>query len=185
MNRNVLLGIVIASALGGFALAQATSVNQKAPPARIEGFGKVTQFPDAPEQPRDGSKFVVDLTAGGPADRLNPGLDKVARFVNIYSQAGKQPAGARISVVLHGDATALSLDNAAYSRAFKTDANPNLPLLKKLRGAGVEVLVCAQALTQKGFEPDQTTKEVAVAVSGLTALVNRQHDGYAYVPLSK
>jgi uncharacterized protein len=185
MNRNLLLAVIIASACGGFALAQMASANQKASPARIEGFGQVTPFPDAPEQPRDGSKFVVDLTAGGPADQLNPGLDKVARFVNIYSQAGKQPAGARISVVLHGDATALSLHDKAYAEAFKTESNPNLPLLRKLRGAGVEFLVCGQALTIKGFQPDQTTKDVAVAVSGLTALVNRQEDGYAYVPLSK
>jgi hypothetical protein len=185
MNRIVTFALVGLALFAGMVLGNAGPANKTTAPPEIEGHGKVTPFADAPEQPRDGSKIVVDLTAGGPPDQLNKGLEKVARFVNIYSQAGKQPARAKICVVLHGEATGLSLNDAAHAAAFQTQANPNLPLVRKLRNAGVEFLVCGQALTLKGYQPDQTTEEVQVAVSGLTALVNRQQDGYAYVPLSK
>lgn len=184
MNRMKLLAFPVAAVLCGVFVASAASKNEKTAPPRIEGHGEVTQFPEAAHQPRDGSKIVVDLTAGGPIDKINPGLDKVARFVNIYSQAGKDPAQAHIAVVLHGDATVLALDDATYGKAMN-EKNPNRPLLQKLRQAGVQVYVCGQALTRKGYHPDQTNDEVTVAVSGLTALVNLQHDGYAYMPLLK
>ena len=185
MKQNYFLG-VFGVALFSVLFAAAAMPRGKNPdPPRIEGHGRVQRFPDAPEQPRDGSKFVVDMTAGGPPDQLSKGLDKVARFVNIYSQAGKKPARARICVVLHDDATTLALNDASYAAAFDTRTNPNLPLMRDLRKAGVEFLVCGQALTHKGYQPKQTVAEVQVAVSGLTALVNRQQDGYAYVPLPK
>ncbi len=185
MKQNYRLGVFVACLVAVVMAAAAKPKSDDSESPRIEGHGRVTPFPDAPEQPRDGSKFVVDLTAGGPPKELSKGLDKVARFVNIYSQAGKKPARARISVVLHGDATNLALNDAAYAAAFQTEANPNLPLLRELQKAGVEFVVCGQALTLKGYQPKQAAEEVQVAVSGLTALVNRQEDGYAYVPLTK
>ncbi len=185
MKRNAVLGLLVGAVFAGAIAVSATSANKTAPPTRIEGHGKVTRFSDATAQPREDSKIVVDLTTGGPPDQINPGLEKVARFVNIYSQAGKQPARARICVVLHGEATAVSLNDAAYASAFKTEANPNLRLLKTLREAGVEFQVCGQVLTNKGYKLEQTTTNVQVAVSALTVLVNRQQDGYAYIPLLK
>ena len=185
MNRAARWGVVCVVFVAGIIAMMGTSAEKTKTPHQIDGYGKVTRFPEAPEQPRDGSKIVVDLTAGGPPDQLNKGLEKVARFVNIYSQAGKLPAHAKICVVLHDEATGLSLNDSAYAAAFRTPTNPNRPLLKQLHHAGVEFLVCGQALTSKGYPTDQAMDEVPVAVSGLTALVNRQQQGYAYVPLSK
>ena len=185
MNRTARWGVVCVVLFAGMIAAMGTSAEKTKTPPQIEGYGKVTRFAEAPEQPRDGSKIVVDLTAGGPPDQLNKGLEKVARFVNIYSQTGKLPAHAQICVVLHDEATGLSLNDSAYAAAFQTQTNPNSPLIKKLHQAGVEFLVCGQALTNKGYPSDQTMDEVPVAVSGLTALVNRQQAGYAYIPLSK
>ena len=185
MHRATTFGIVCLAVIGGMIAAKGMSANDAETPPRIAEYGKVTPFPEASEQPRNGSKIVVDLTAGGPPDQLNKGLEKVARYVNIYSQAGKRPAHAKICVVLHGDATGLTLNDTAYAAAFETKTNPNLPLLRTLHQAGVEFLVCGQALTHKGHPPEQTADEVQVAVSALTALVNRQQDGYAYIPLSK
>ena len=103
----------------------------------ISGHGKVVRLRDAPEQPRSGAKIFVDLTAGGPRDKLNAAVEKVARYVNIYAGAGRKPAAVRITVVLHGEATAVSLSDAAYGRRFKTRGNPNLPLIRTLKKAGV------------------------------------------------
>jgi len=181
-------GIVVlgASLVAGTVWAQqsSTSKTQYLYPA-IADYGKVVRFPNAPQQPRDGSKFVVDVTKGGEPDKLNEAYERVARFVNIYAGAGKQPASARIAVVLHGDATLTILKPEIYADRFGTKGNPNLDCLSKLREAGVEILVCGQALTSKGGKPEEVLEFADVAVSGLTALVNLQQDGYSYVPLLK
>lgn len=151
----------------------------------IKDYGKVVQLPDAPHQPRNNSKIVVDITKGGNPDELNPGIEKVAKFVNIYHGAGKQPATVQIAIVLHGNATLAILNADHYTERFGTKDNPNFDCLHKLHEAGVEIYVCGQSLISEGAKPEQTMVFVDVAVSALTSLVNFQADGYAYVPLLK
>ena len=52
-----------------------------------------------------------------------------------------------------------------------------------LRAAGVEVIVCSQALRHLGYRPDETDKNVDVALSAATAIINRQMQGFAYLPI--
>ena len=150
---------------------------------RVAEQGKVVRLPDAVDQPRDGSKICVDITAGGPAEKVNSSIEKVARFVNIYAGAGRKPADVRITVILHGSATLTALSTQAYAEKFQLDRNPNLPLFRKLKEAGVELLVCGQAIRHQKISPDDIADEVSVAVSALTVNVNRQMDGYAFIPL--
>ncbi len=150
---------------------------------QVKDYGKVVRLPNAVDQPRDGSKICVDITAGGPAEKVNPAIEKVARFVNIYAGSGSKPAKVHITIVLHGDATLTSLSTEAYAAKFKLDGNPNLPLFRKLKEAGVEILVCGQAISHKGVSPQDIAHIVGVAVSALTVNVNRQMDGYAFIPL--
>jgi len=151
----------------------------------IVNYGKVVRFPHAAEQPRDGSRIVVDLITGGEPDKLNPAIEKVARFVNIYTGAGKEPATADIVVVIHGEATLTVLNTEAHSKRFATNGNPNLDCWKELHKAGVKILVCGQSLVGKGAKADEVIEIADVAVSALTSLVNLQAEGYAYVPLNK
>lgn len=149
----------------------------------VEGHGGVVRLPGASDQPRDGSRICVDLTKGGPADQVNPAIEKVARFVNIYAGAGKVSATVEISVILHGDATLIALSDKAYAKRFNSEGNPNLPLIRKLRQSGVEILVCGQALAHKEASEAEVGDQVEVAVSALTVNVNRQQDGFAFIPL--
>ena len=151
----------------------------------ISEYGGVLRLPNAAQQPRDGSRICVDVTSGGEPGKLFPAIEKVARFVNIYDGAGKKPAKARIAVVLHGDATLSVLNADAYSKTFGTEDNPNLDCLHQLHEAGVQIYVCGQSLIRKGAQPEDVVVFAEVAVSGLTALVNLQSDGYTYVPLLK
>jgi uncharacterized protein len=178
-QRNTVIVIVLIFAIG-FGLHAS---EKRASHPSITDYGTVFHLPDAQDQPRDNSKICVDVTKGGPADKINPAIEKVARFVNIYSQAGKAPASVCISVILHGDATLVALNDAAYVRRFETESNPNTPLLRELRQAGVELLVCGQAITHKNASHQEIADSVEVAVSGLTVNVNRQQDGYAFIPL--
>lgn len=149
----------------------------------IVKYGKVVKLPIASHQPRDGSKIVVDITKGGEPHELNPAIEKVARFVNIYRGAGKSAAKVNIAVILHGDATLSVLNSDAYAKRFETKDNPSLDCLHELHEAGVEIFVCGQSLIGKGATPDEVVTYSSVAVSALTSLVNLQADGYAYVPL--
>jgi intracellular sulfur oxidation DsrE/DsrF family protein len=151
----------------------------------IAKYGKVVRLPNAEQQPRDGSKIVVDVIQGGDPDKLNPAIEKVCRFVNICAGAGKTPAKVDIAVVLHGEATLTILGADAYSTRFKTSGNPNLDCLAELHSAGVRILVCGQSLIGNDAKPEEVIKMADVAVSALTSLVNLQTDGYAYVPLGK
>lgn len=188
----LLVGLMLSATMVGIVVAQTTQNSEinKTKTVRytnpaIAKYGKVVQLPSAAQQPRDGSKIVVDVTKGGDAGKLNPAIEKVARFVNIYRGAGKQPAKVDIAIVLHGDATLTILNGDAYSERFETKGNPNLDCLHELHESGVEILVCGQSLIGKGEEPEDVVKFTNVAVSALTALVNLQADGFAYVPLGK
>lgn len=170
----------------GISMARSNAANDEPPKytnPQIANYGKVVRLPTAVHQPRDGSKIVVDVTGGSPPDKLNSAIEKVARFVNIYRGAGKDPAAVKIAIVLHGDATLAILNADAYSKRFATDGNPSMDCLKELHEAGVEILVCGQSLIGKGATPDEVVDLAEVAVSALTSLVNLQADGYGYVPL--
>ena len=60
--------------------------------------------------------------------------------------------------------------------------NPNLRLLRDLKNAGVEVFVCGQSLHELGFKAEEVAKEVSIADAAMLVLVNKQTDGYAYIP---
>ena len=149
----------------------------------VQGHGGVVRLPKAAYQPQADARIVVDVTHGGDPQQLNSAIEKLARYVNIYAGAGAQPAKPRITVVLHGKATLVALNARAYGRRFEVEGNPNLKLMGELRKAGVEFLVCGQSLISKKGTPEQVAEGVEVAVSALTALVNLQSSGYAYVPL--
>lgn len=149
----------------------------------IADYGKVFPFPAAVAQPRSGAGVCVDVTGGGPADRLSPAIEKIARYVNLYGGGGAEPASdVRITAVLHGGATLAILNHKAYAQRFGVDRNPNLDCLEKLRDASVKLLVCGQSLRGKGARPDEVVI-AEVAVSAMTAVVNRQADGDAMVSI--
>jgi hypothetical protein len=126
---------------------------------------------------------VFDVTADvKPAD-VNKGLDRAARLLNLYGVAGLKAQDVQITIVLHGEATKSVLNDAACKQRFQVEQNPNLPLIRTLQQAGVEVLVCGQALNYKGFPDDEVADGIPIAAAALTVVVNRQTDGYSYVPV--
>ncbi len=184
----VLLALIMIGGAIGLGVASDQSTQSETPQyinPRIREYGKVVKLPAAAHQPHNNSRLVVDITKGGDPDKLNSAIEKVCRYVNIYAGAGKDSAKVDIAVVLHGDATLAALNHDAYSARFKTRSNPNLKCLSELKKTGVEVFVCGQSLIGKAAKPSQVSDQVDVAVSALSALVNLQTDGYAYIPMLK
>ena len=67
----------------------------------------------------------------------------------------------------------LGVWDGKQARAYPIDA---------LKKAGVEVFVCGQSLHELGFKAEEVAGEVPVADSAMLVLVNKQTDGYAYLP---
>lgn len=69
------------------------------------------------------------------------------------------------------------LIDGAYRARNRTAGNPNRELPTALRAAEVEIVVCGQALHDKGVADDEVLTEIPVAVSALTAITNRHAAG--------
>jgi intracellular sulfur oxidation DsrE/DsrF family protein len=150
----------------------------------IANVGGVVPLPTAAEQPRKGAKVIFDITADAKPGDVNKGLERVARFLNLYGSAGLKASDVKVAIVFHGEATRSVLTDGVYKARFGADTNPNLPVLRDLQKAGVEVFVCGQALHYKGFKEPDVAQDIAVALSALTVVVNRQTDGYAHLPVN-
>ena len=149
----------------------------------IKGYGGVVSVTRAAEQPRPGARLLFDVTATAPVDAVQKGLERAARLLNLYGAAGLKASDIKLTVVLHGEATRAVLKDEFYQSRFGAKRNPNLPLIQLLQGAGVEVLVCGQALNYKGFPENAVEPSIPIADSALSVIANRQMDGYGYLPI--
>lgn len=181
-NTAITLALVFLAALAVAADGEPQPGNAKLVYPIISGHGGVVPLPEAAEQPRKGAKAVFDITAAAKAGKVNTGLEQVARLLNLYGAAGMKAGDVKIVAVLHGEADAAVLSDSAYAARFQVDANPNLPLIRDLKKAGVEVYVCGQSLHHLGFKLEEVAKEVSVADAAMLLLINKQMDGYAYIP---
>ena len=149
----------------------------------IESFGKVYQL-ENPDLMLNGTtkyKVIFDVYTDNSKKRnLNPLLVKVARFLNMHAQKGVKAENMKIALVLHGAATKSALNLKAYQKKYKTK-NQNFELLKALTNANVEVFVCGQSYLANGFQLEEKSENVKMALSALTALVEYQNNGYQII----
>jgi DNA-binding transcriptional ArsR family regulator/intracellular sulfur oxidation DsrE/DsrF family protein len=150
----------------------------------IEGVGQIHPLPQAHYQPDPEAsyKVVFSLTGAGKPDQVNPGLQRVARTMNLYAAAGVPPKHLHFVAVASGAATALALNDAHHLAALG-QANPNLPVIARLRAAGVDVAVCGQAVAGHDYPFDAIDRHVTLALSALTTITELQQRGYALMPL--
>lgn len=149
----------------------------------ISNAGGIVPLPKAAEQPRQGAKIIFDITADAKPAEINKGLERTARLLNLYGAAGLKASDVKVTIVFHGDATKSILTDVAYKTKFGVDKNPNLPMIRDLRKAGVQVFVCGQALNYKEIQEVEVEKDVTIALAALTVVLNRQTEGYSYVPI--
>ncbi|BAW80481.1 hypothetical conserved protein [Candidatus Nitrosoglobus terrae] len=150
----------------------------------IEGFGKMHPLPQSSYQPskNETHKAIFWLTKAKELKQVNLALESVARAVNLYASAGVPLGQLKFVAIISGPATATVLDNVHYKKQYGID-NPNLPMIKKLTEAGVEILVCGQAVAGNHYQYDWIDPQVKIALSGITTIIDLQQQGYALVPL--
>ena len=146
----------------------------------IADFGKVFQVenPDLLLQKDKVYKAVFDVFKDSKKDdKKNPSVATVARYINMHMQQGVPLKNLKMALVLHGAATKNALNDATYLKKYGKE-NPNSALLHALKQANVDIFVCGQSLYARGYKKENTSKDVQVSLSALTALVHFQSEGY-------
>ena len=176
MNR-----IAVTLVLMGIALIAAASPTLQSP---IEGYGPFVAVPERGFKLPPGMimKAVFDVRRGGRSSgRPNPGIESVARLLNMHAAAGKPVSEWDIAVVIHGQATKDILKDSVYQEQFGIP-NPNLPLIRLLKKSGVRFYVCGQSLHYSGWSANDMADPSDLAMSAMTALTFLQNRGYALLP---
>lgn len=152
----------------------------------IAGYGKVHPRPDAAVQPDPAADYrvFVRVTDDGkqPKEPMHA-LDRLARLVNLMGVSRVPPAHVHIVALLDGEASLAAATDATYLRYTKVAKNPNLPLIHALRQAGVQLLVCGQALAMEKLPDSAVVPDVTVSLSALTDVVVYGQKGYSYMQL--
>lgn len=167
--------------------AVTTGLAQAQAPARpaVPDFGAIHTAPQAAERPSKSLRYkvVFSVTQGNDdTTKPNASLEKVARFMNLLAADGVRPVSGDVVAVMHGKATPIVMDDAAYRTRHSGAANPNLELIDQLKKAGVSVRVCSQALAAVSIAPEAVDKRVKIDVAALTTLANLQLRGHALIP---
>jgi hypothetical protein len=87
----------------------------------VQGYGKVHPMPEAEVQPSPDREYKIlfDITkASGRPGQVNPGLEHIARLINLFALAKVPPEKLKIVAVLHGPATAVALDDRHYREKY-------------------------------------------------------------------
>ena len=151
----------------------------------ITGAGKIHPLPQAAYQPNHKAiyKVVFSLTkAADKPDEVNPSLDRVARAVNLYANAGVPLSHLKFVAIASGPATPMVLNDEQYKKLYSV-ANPNLPVIEQLRKAGVDIAVCGQAVAEHQYQDNWVDTHVTLALSALTTVTELEQQGYALMPL--
>ena len=145
----------------------------------IKDYGTISDILDVVDpDPSVDYKIVIDLKAASPdPNKLNPGLNNIARMLNLHAAGGISQDKVNVVAAIHGAATYTVLDDNGYQLKYGID-NPNLDLIKKLKAAGVKLFVCGQSLVARNKGFDNVNPNIEIALSMLTVVTEHQQKGY-------
>jgi len=174
--------LAVALLVGAWAAGQLGAAPWPAPvsPVIPEADGYVA-IPNAAVPPDRKHVYRAVYNATQKADAPNhllPALNMAGSELNALGVAGVPLGNAKFVVVFHDAAMDGILSDAAYRAKFKVP-NPNLPVLRAMKKAGVKLFVCGQNVAFAHVDPRNIAPEVAVASDALIVLMAYQNDGYA------
>jgi intracellular sulfur oxidation DsrE/DsrF family protein len=127
-------------------------------------------------------KIVTEISQGvEKRDSLNPTLDKLARLVNLYTQAGVAKENIDINVMIHFTATPIILSDEAYKKKFGVP-NPNTALINEMAANGVKFYVCGQSIYKRKVATEPRNPNIKVILSAMYGITTLQMKGYAFLP---
>ena len=140
-----------------------------------------TEIPD----PKMDYKILFELTGATPDSMIkenNPGLDEIARVINLHAASGIPVKKIIPVVVVHARALFSLMTNEAYQKKYKTD-NPNLTLLDDMTKLGIKFIACGQAMNFVGVTKEELLPFVKISLTAQTVISSYQLKGYVLHPL--
>jgi len=147
----------------------------------IKHYGTVTEVPFSVENPdpKMDYKVVVEVsTDNTKPENVHEFFEKVASVVNLHALGGVPANKLHVVMVIHSAAAQFVVNNDEYKKKYNVD-NPNIPLFKELKDAGVKIFVCGQSLNKRNIAKESVTPEVSPALSAITTLTTYELKGYA------
>lgn len=172
------LGLCLCLALGLLGTQSARAQRLPVPSAGLPGF--IAGMKEVPDPGLD-YRVLFDLQSAAPASGADPRLQTVARYLNSLAEYGVPPLRRHLVVLVHGAATPLVLNDAAYGAHGAAHANPNAMLIARMHAAGVEFRVCGQAMLARHLTPAQLLPGVQMDLWAVSTLANLQLHGYAHI----
>lgn len=180
MHKNLFLSITILLFIQFPVWAQSLS---KSPGPLVPGYGAVWDVPkpDFKTNRKMEYRVMFDIY-NSPSDpeALNPGLNTLARFLNMHAKAGVPAKNLHVAAVVHNKASWDLLSHEAYKEKYGVP-NPNLELLEQLKAAGAEIYQCGQSLYSRGVPREKLIPEAKVALSAMTVILYLQQEGYQLI----
>ncbi|MBI3569373.1 MAG: DsrE family protein [Gemmatimonadetes bacterium] len=146
---------------------------------RVEGAFKPIPHPEHVAPKNLVYKVAWDVTVGPKTPgEVTDGFRTPANFLMMADTSGIPRKNVHLAMIVHGTATRSLLQNDAYKAATGVD-NPNIALLEALHGAGVEIIVCGQALVNRNVPRDKLLPFVKTSISATLARAVLNAQGYA------
>ena len=149
----------------------------------IKDYGAVWDVPDPEFETQTDIEYRVmfDIykSPSNPKE-LNPGLNTLARFMNMHAKAGVPAENIKVVAIVHNQASWDMLMDEAYEEKYGTP-NPNRELIEQLKAAGAHIYQCGQSLYSRKVPRDKLLPEVEVALSAMSVILNLQKEGYQLI----
>ena len=165
---------------------QARTHAQSAQALPIPGVDAAIDFPNEHEMPDPSLtyKIVFDIGKASPKiDDVNPGLIAISRYYNTLAKGGVPADHRKFVVVFHQEGTEYALNNAAYKAIKDGHDNPNIPLMRNMKKAGIDFRVCGQGVIAKKIDVATIQPEVQVDQWAMTTITTLQLRGYVRVAM--
>ena len=189
-----LIGMIAGLVAFGLLVTAAIPVQAAQPKAKavpewiypvIPGIGGVHPRPNLPvwPDPKVDYHIFVNIVSNerNPAGEYDA-LMRLARLVNVMAYAQVPPDHVHIVALLDSEAGYAALSDAYFRKMFHAD-NPNLAAVHALKKAGVQLLICSQALAESKLPDSAVDPDVTITLSALTDMVVYGQKGYIYMQL--
>ncbi len=169
-----------------FAALATAGVLAAAPLAAQSGEALIREIGGTPAVTDPSFRAPADLTyklawhvteAPAEASGLADGFRRPPNVLRQLESNGVPRRNIKLAVIVHGTATPSLLNNAAYKARTGAD-NGSIALLTALHEAGVQIIVCGQALINRNVPRDQLLPFVQVATTATSAHVILAAQGY-------
>ena len=180
--RSAWIGAVAALAI--FMVIPKAARPQAAQALPIPSVDAAKDFPNEHELPDPSITYKIVFDIGktsSKADEINPGLTTISRYYNTLAKGGVPADHRKFVVVFHQEGTDIALNNAAYKALKDGHDNPNIPLIRSMKQAGVDFRVCGQGVLGRKIDMATIQPEIQIDQWAMTTITTLQLRGYIRV----